>query len=66
MFLLYTIGNGDESPTERRGILPRRTGAGEKPDSGSHLPTSEAVGVHIDAGSEILREVELGTVPRGV
>ena len=41
-------------------------GAGKKPDSGSNPPTSEAVGVHIDAGSEILREVELGTVPRGV
>ena len=32
----------------------------------SKPPTSEAVGVHIDAGSEILREVKLGTVPRGV
>ena len=43
-----------------------RRGAGEKPDSGSNPPTSEAVGVHIDAGSEILREIKLGTVPRGV
>ena len=39
--------------------LPRRTGAGEKPDSGSHPPISEVVEVHIDAGSEILREVKL-------
>ena len=35
-------------------------------DSDSNPPTSEAVGVHIDAGSEILREIKLGTVPRGV
>ena len=66
MFLSYTIGNSGESATERRGRLPCRTGAGEKPDSGSNPPTSEVVGVHIDAGSEILREVKMGTVPRGV
>ena len=35
-------------------------------DSGSIPPTSEAVGVHIDAGSEILRKIKLGTVQRGV
>ena len=28
-----------------------------------HTPASEAVGVHVDASSKILREVELGTVP---
>ena len=32
-----------------------------------HTPeASEAVGVHVDACSKMLREVELGTVPQGV
>ena len=66
MFLPHTIGNGGESATQRRGRVPRRAGAGQKPDSGSNPPTSEAVRVHIDTGSEILREIKLGTVPRGV
>ena len=58
MFLPHTIGNHGKSATKRRGRVPRRTGAGEKPDSGSIPPTSETVGVHIDAGSEILREIK--------
>ena len=31
-----------------------------------HTTASEAVGVHVDASSKILREVELGAIPRGV
>ena len=35
MFLPHTIGDGGKSATKRRGRVPCRTGAGEKPDSGS-------------------------------
>ena len=32
----------------------------------SATSASEAVGVHVDASSKILREVELGAIPSGV
>ena len=60
MFPEYGIRNGGDPAAEIFLTIAARS---LNAYSSGRPPASEAVGVHVDASSKILREVELGTVP---
>ena len=55
-----------EAAAERCRRLPHGARASKEADSGGRPSASATVGVHINASSEILQKIKLGTVPWGV